>query len=119
MIEVSSKEARELICHTCGFANMIGEKYCSECGAPLAHDLPAPPVRLVELISDEDEEILGLSPEKPSESLPPQIPPSVTETPPPLRQSSGADLRPGSETGNGQRPGQRPSSSRKDKQVYC
>lgn len=38
MIEISSREARELICHTCGFANMIGEKYCSECGAPLVHD---------------------------------------------------------------------------------
>jgi len=36
MLEVSNKEARELVCGTCGFANMIGEKYCSECGAPLA-----------------------------------------------------------------------------------
>ncbi|MBT9544391.1 MAG: protein kinase [Candidatus Sericytochromatia bacterium] len=112
MIEVSSKEARELICHTCGFANMIGEKYCSECGAPLAHDPPAPPVRLVELISDDDEETDALNSENAPESPIPLTPPPVPETPP-------SSLRPGSETGNGQRPGQRPSSSRKDKQVYC
>lgn len=35
MIEVSNIEARELICSTCGFVNMVGEKYCSECGGPL------------------------------------------------------------------------------------
>lgn len=35
MLEVSNREARELVCGSCGFVNMIGEKYCSECGAPL------------------------------------------------------------------------------------
>lgn len=37
MIDVSNsiKEARELLCPVCNFVNMIGEKYCSECGEPL------------------------------------------------------------------------------------
>lgn len=35
MLEISNKEARELVCASCGFVNMLGEKYCSECGSPL------------------------------------------------------------------------------------
>ncbi|PIQ24415.1 hypothetical protein COW36_24500 [bacterium (Candidatus Blackallbacteria) CG17_big_fil_post_rev_8_21_14_2_50_48_46] len=89
MIEISSKEARELICHTCGFANMIGEKYCSECGAPLIHE----PVRVVELVREEAEEAPVLSPATAE--------PEPSEPPPPAPR-------------NGQRPG-----PRKDKQVYC
>lgn len=44
MLELSSKEARELVCNSCGFVNMIGEKYCSECGAPLSLE-NQPPAR--------------------------------------------------------------------------
>ncbi|HEY9838925.1 MAG: protein kinase [Candidatus Sericytochromatia bacterium] len=53
---MSSKEARELVCHTCGFVNMIGEKYCSECGAPLTLETP-PPARPMYPLPDDEEEI--------------------------------------------------------------
>lgn len=108
MIEVSSKEARELICHTCGFANMIGEKYCSECGAPLGHDASPPVARLVELISDDD-------PLPPAPTKPPEKAPEPTPSP-----SSTPDVDPRQEAppANGPRVGQRPGP-RKDKQVYC
>lgn len=68
MLEVSSKEARELVCHTCGFVNMIGEKYCSECGAPLTIDTP--PARPVYPLPEIDDE-LDLPPEP---ELPPRQP---------------------------------------------
>jgi serine/threonine protein kinase len=89
MIEVSSKETRELVCHTCGFANMIGEKYCSECGAPLAHE----PARIVELIPDEPE----ADPPDPVTAPPP--PPTTPPSP-----AANKPLRP---------------PPRRDKQVHC
>lgn len=51
MLEVSSKEARELVCGTCGFANMIGEKYCSECGSPLGVEHAAAPPAKKEVVT--------------------------------------------------------------------
>jgi tRNA A-37 threonylcarbamoyl transferase component Bud32 len=54
MLEVSNREARELVCSTCGFVNMIGEKYCSECGAPLS--LENAPVGELEPVPGIDEE---------------------------------------------------------------
>jgi tRNA A-37 threonylcarbamoyl transferase component Bud32 len=103
MIEVSSKEARELSCHTCGFANMIGEKYCSECGAPLSHE----PARVVELVHDDfpDAET-KTSPEKPA-------------TTPPVSEHPAAPSPPLVETpASAPRKGQRPGVG-KNKQVYC
>ncbi|MGV3525909.1 MAG: protein kinase domain-containing protein [Candidatus Sericytochromatia bacterium] len=72
MLEVSSKEARELVCHTCGFVNMIGEKYCSECGAPLNLEIPAP----VSIVSAPLP-----PPPAPPASLPPRTPPPEEEAP--------------------------------------
>ncbi|PKL74590.1 MAG: hypothetical protein CVV27_19710 [Candidatus Melainabacteria bacterium HGW-Melainabacteria-1] len=73
MLEVSSKEARELVCHTCGFVNMIGEKYCSECGAPLNLETP-PPARPIYPLPDEPEPELAAPPPKP-----PVAPPKLSE----------------------------------------
>lgn len=46
MIEVSGsrKEVGELLCPSCGFPNLIGEKYCSECGESLNREPAAPKV---------------------------------------------------------------------------
>lgn len=71
MLEVSSKEARELVCHTCGFVNMYGEKYCSECGAPLTLETP-PPARPIYPLPDDDEDEIVIPPAPPP-------PPNVVE----------------------------------------
>ncbi len=43
-MEATTNESRELTCSDCGFVNMVGEKYCSECGAPLSPEGNHPPV---------------------------------------------------------------------------
>lgn len=61
MLEVSSSskgEIHELVCPACGFVNLVGEKYCSECGESLNRERETPVLNTVgEQIETEEEPV--------------------------------------------------------------